>query len=69
MTKEQARVVMAYARNNMEAKAASKELYMTDMTVHYRLKQIHDQLGWNPKKFFDLCYLVGIGVQMLGGET
>ena len=67
MTKEQARVVMAYARNNMEAKAASKELYMTDMTVHYRLKQIHEQLGWNPKKFFDLCYLVGIAVQRLGG--
>lgn len=69
MTKEQADTIMAYARNNMEAKAAGDELFMTDMAVHYRLKQIHYQTGKNPKKFFDLCYLVGIAAQRLGGNN
>ena len=68
MTKEQAKIIMAYARNNMDAKAAGDELYMCDATVHYRLKKIRDQLGWNPKNFFDLCYLVGIAAQRLGGR-
>lgn len=68
MTKEQAEVIMAYARNNMDAKEASRDLFMTDATVHYRLKQIREQMGWNPKKFFDLCYLVGIAARRLGGS-
>lgn len=68
MTKEQAEVIMAYAKNDMEAKATGDELFMTDMTVHYRLKQIYYQTGKNPKKFFDLCYLVGIAAQMGGSK-
>lgn len=68
MTKEQAEIIMAYARSNMDAKAAGRELYMSDATVHYRLSQIREQMGWNPKEFFDLCYLVGVAAQRIGGS-
>ena len=69
MTREQAEIIMAFAKNDMEIKAASKQLYMSDANVAYHLSKIKKQMGWNPRKFFDLCYLVGIAEQRLGGES
>ena len=69
MTKQQAEVVLAYAENDMNAKAAARKLYMHEANVSYHLKRIQKQMGWNPKKFYDLCYLVGIAAQRLGGKN
>lgn len=68
MTKEQARIIIAFAKNDMKAEAAGKELFMTGENVHYHLNRIREQMGWNPKKFFELCYLVGVAAQRLGGK-
>lgn len=67
MTKEQAEVIMTYARNGMDARAASKELYLTDGSVHYHIRKIREVTGKDPKDFFDLCFLVGMAQQVLGG--
>ena len=68
MTKFQAEIIMAYAESNMKPKAAGKKLYMSGEAVCYHLAKIQKQMGFNPRKFFDLCYLVGIAAQRLGGN-
>lgn len=69
MTKHQAEIILAYAKNNMNAKATSKQLYMNDANVGYHLNKIKKQIGWNPREFFDLCYLVGIAAQVAAGDS
>jgi hypothetical protein len=68
MSREQAEIIMAFAKNDMQLKAAGKELYMTGATVAYHLTKIRKQMGWNPRKFFDLCFLVGVAAQRIGGK-
>ena len=68
MTKEQAKIIMAFAKCDMQIKAASNQLFMSDANVAYHLKKIQKQMGFNPRKFFDLCYLVGVAAQRLGGK-
>lgn len=66
MTKLQAEVILAYAENNMSARGAAKQVFMTDANVGYHLNRIRKQMGWNPRNFYDLCYLVGVAVQRTG---
>lgn len=68
MTKKQAEIIMAYAKSNMSLKEAGSKIYMHPTTVSYNLGKIKEQMGWNPKNFFDLCYLVGVAAQRLGGK-
>lgn len=68
MTKYQAKIIMAYANNDMNVKLASKELWMSDGNVGYHLTKIRKQMGFDPRKFFDLCYLVGVAQQRIGGN-
>lgn len=68
MTKQQAKVIMAYAEKNMNACAAGLLLYMSEGTVSYHLRKVFLNTGRNPRKFFDLCYLVGMAAQILGGN-
>lgn len=69
MTKFQAEIIMAYAENDMKPKATGKKLFMSGGAVCYHLDKIRKQMGWDPRKFFDLCYLVGIAAQRLGGNN
>lgn len=68
MTKQQAEIIMAYAESDMNIRAAGKKIYMSEANVSYHLKRIREQMGWNPRRFFDLCCLVGIAAQRLGGN-
>lgn len=68
MTKSQAEIIMAYAKNSMNARSAGKELFMTAENIHYRLKLIYWETGLNPKNFYDLCRLVGIAVSVKGDK-
>ena len=68
MTKEQAKIIMAFAKNDMKPKHAAKQVHRTTENFRYHLKKISREMGWNPQKFFDLCYLVGIAQQRLGGK-
>ena len=68
MTKEQAKIIMAFAECDMQIRPASKKLFMSEGNMSYHLTKIQKQMGFNPRKFFDLCYLVGIAAQRLGGK-
>ena len=68
MNQRQAKIILAFAENDMQIKATAKQLYLSDGTVAYHLKRIREQMGWNPMKFFDLCYLVGVAAQRLKGK-
>lgn len=67
MTKQQAEIILAYAECNMNAVAAGRKIYMSEANVSYHLSQIRKQTGKNPKRFYDLCCLIGIAAQRLGG--
>lgn len=69
MTEKQAEIILAYAECNMNAVAAGRMIYMSEANVFYHLTKIRKQTGRNPKRFFDLCYLVGIAAQRLGGAN
>ena len=69
MTKQQAEIILAYAENDMKIRPTSEKIYMCEANVHYHLRKIEEKTGWNPKKFYDLCYLVGVAAQRLGGKT
>lgn len=51
-------VILAYAANNMNARAAAKGLFMCGPAFHYHLNQIKAETGLNPRNFYDLVELV-----------
>lgn len=69
MTKKQAEIILAFAENDMKVGKTGKQLYMSDASVIYNLNKIRRQIKWNPRKFYDLCYLVGIAAQRMGGSN
>ncbi len=69
MTEKQAEIILAYAESNMDAVATGRKVYMSESNVSYYLTQIKNQTGRNPKRFYDLCYLVGIAAQRSGGAN
>ena len=68
MTYKQAKIILAFAENNMRTKDTAEHLYFAEGTVHYHLRNIATETGRDPKKFYDLCYLVGVAVQVLEGR-
>ena len=67
LTKFQAELVLAYARNSMSARQTGQELWVSAEDVHYHLRRIKEDSGLDPKNFYDLCRLVGIAVSAKGG--
>lgn len=68
MTYKQAKFIMAFAENNMRMRDTAEYLYFSDGNVRYHLMQVAAETGRDPTKFYDLCYLVGIAAQVLGGR-
>lgn len=68
MTKEQAKIILAFANNGMRVRHAARQVFMDDGTVQYHLRKVKAATGRDPKNFYDLCYLVGIAAQMGGGK-
>lgn len=68
MTLHQAKIILAYAENDMKLKPTAQQLYLAEGSVAYHLEKIQKQMGWNPRKFYDLCYLVGVALQRTGGK-
>lgn len=61
----QKEIILAYAENDMDAKATSKKLYLSPSTMWYHLSRIKMDTGIDPKTFYGLCQLV----QRMGGPV
>ena len=68
MTRKQAKIVLTFADNDMSIKRTADSLYMNSNTVARNLDKIQKQCGWNPRRFYDLCYLVGVAVKRHGNN-
>lgn len=60
MDEKQARAVIAYAENNMNAQKTADALHYHRNSVVYHLISVRKKLGKNPMKFYDLCELLPI---------
>lgn len=70
MTKEQAKLILDFARCDMNRSKVGKEMYLNSTTVRYRLQNIKKEYGLNPERLYDLCRLVviAVGVMEANGE-
>lgn len=61
------RVILFLAKNSMRATETAYDLYVHRNTVIYRIGKIKRITGLDPMNFYDLCKLVGMAQQALGG--
>lgn len=61
----QKEIILAYAENDMDAKATGKKLYLSPSTMQYHLSRIKTDTGIDPRTFYGLCQLV----QRMGGPV
>ena len=52
------RVVLTFARANMNLSKAARLAYMSRQGMRYRLENVRKNTGFNPLDFHDLCRLV-----------
>ena len=62
------KIILTLANCDMNVKRTAGILYMHPSSVTYNLDKIQKQMGWNPRKFYDLCYLVGVATRMHGNK-
>nr|DAN41049.1 MAG TPA: PucR C-terminal helix-turn-helix domain [Caudoviricetes sp.] len=51
-------VVIDYADNDMNRAAVAKKYGVSSAAVHYRLNQVQEMTGLDPRKFYDLVELL-----------
>ena len=68
LTIQQAKIVLLYAKHSMDACATGKEMFMADGTIHYHLRIVKKKTGLDPKRFYDLCRLVGMAAQIANAQ-
>lgn len=54
LTKTQAEVIVKMAKNNINAAATAREMFMHRNTVDYHIRMIQRNTGKNPLNFYDL---------------
>ena len=54
-------ILQAYANNDMNELKTARNAYMARGTVGYHLNRIKERTGYNPRKFYDLVKLLGVG--------
>lgn len=66
LTLSQAKVIIVYAKNKMNAAKAAKELCCADCTVHNHLNAVRDKLGLDPRNGDGLEQIVPLAKAKLG---
>lgn len=59
LTERDREVVLAFAKNNMDAAKAARDMPMHRNSVIYHLERVKKKTGLNPLVFYDLVKLVG----------
>ena len=62
MTDAEKEIILAYAENNMNALATSKDTFRHYQTVRLHIERIEDKYGLNPYNFYDLVELVKMAI-------
>lgn len=68
VTLRQAKMILTFAENDMVIKSTALKLYRSEGSVKYQFMKIQQETGRNPMKFYDLCFLVGIAMQVYSGN-
>ena len=68
MTITQAQIIKKLAKNNINAAATAREMFMHRNTVDYHIRMIYRNTGLNPLNFYDLCELLRKATAVLEGE-
>lgn len=68
MSKEDAESVFRFAENRMRITETANAMFVHRNTIIYRLDKIRRATGLNPYWFYDLCKLVTIAKNILGGS-
>ena len=68
MTLRQAETIISLAKNNMNARATARSMFVHYQTVIYNIKMIHRNTGLNPLNFDDLNKLLLMAKEVLGHD-
>jgi DNA-binding PucR family transcriptional regulator len=65
MTLRQAETIVSLAKNNMNARATARSMFVHHQTVIYNIKMIRRKTGLNPLDFFDLQKLLPMAEEVM----
>lgn len=65
MTLRQAETIVSLAKNNMNARATARSMFVHYQTVIYNIKMIRRNTGLNPLDFYDLYKLLPMAEEVL----
>lgn len=65
LTRTQAEVIVKLAKNNINAAATAREMFMHRNTVDYHIRMIYRNTGKNPLSFYDLSELLPVAREAL----
>ena len=65
MTVTQAEVITMLAKNNINAAATARAMFMHRNTVDYHVRMIYRNTGLNPLNFYDLPTLLSMAKEVL----
>lgn len=68
MTITQAEIIQKLAKNNINAAATAREMFMHRNTIDYHIRMIFRNTGLNPLNFYDLCELLRRATAVLEGD-
>ena len=68
LTRTQAEVIVKLANNNMNVRAAAREMFMHYNTVHYHVRMIERNTGKSPLLFYELNELLSAAKEVLKQE-
>lgn len=69
MTKTQAEIILKLAKNNINAAATAREMFMHRNTVDYHIRMVYRNTGLNPLNFYDLTALLHEATTVLEGKV
>ena len=68
MTLRQAETIVSLAKNNMNARATARTMFVHHQTVIYNIKMIRRNTGLNPLDFYDLQKLLPMAEEVLNND-
>ena len=68
MTLRQAETIISLAKNNMNARATARAMFVHHQTVIYNVRMIRRNTGLNPLDFYDLQKLIPMAEEVLNND-